>query len=88
MQKNIRPYIGFGTGYFHKVIHFMNLGSGTDSGIGIVPSVGILFKTERLSGLYFNTKFSYCKVYTERQLNLLKFDIGICYYFNSKNKKQ
>ena len=84
LQKSLKPYIGFGTGYFHKSFKVPFETTFTENGIGIIPSIGVLFDTKMINGLFVNTEFSYYKIYTEHEVSLINFNIGILYYFKSK----
>lgn len=84
LQKVIKPYIGFGSGYFLKNIEGPFNTNIKETGIGFIPSVGVLFETKILKGLFVNTNFSYYKIYTEHQVSLISFDFGLVYYFSNK----
>ena len=84
LQKSIKPYIGFSLGYFHKSFNGPFDKRFSENGMGLIPSAGILFDPRIFNGLFLNTEFSYCKVYTEHQVSLIGFNIGIWYYFESK----
>lgn len=84
LQKSVKPYIGFGSGYFHKSFKGPFETTFTENGIGIIPSIGVLFDTKMINGLFVNTEFSYCKIYTEHEVSLINFNIGLLYYFKSK----
>ncbi len=81
LQKSIKPYIGFGLGYFHKSFNGPFGEKFAENGIGIISSAGILFDLKIFNGLFLNTEFSYCKVFTEHQINIIDFNIGVLYYF-------
>lgn len=84
IQKSLKPYIEFGTGYFHKSFKGPFETTFTENGIGIIPSIGILFDSKMVDGLFVNTEFSYCKIYTKHEVSLINFNIGLLYYFESK----
>lgn len=84
LQKSIKPYVGFGSGYFHKTFNGPFEENFSENGMGIIPSVGILFDLKLFNGLFLNTEFSYCKVFTKHQIDLIGFNIGLLYYFGNK----
>lgn len=84
LHKSIKPYVGFGSGYFYKSFNGPFEENFSENGIGITPSAGILFDLKLFDGLFLNTEFSYCKVFTKHQINLIDFNIGLLYYFGNK----
>ncbi|NOZ47551.1 MAG: hypothetical protein GXO79_12340 [Chlorobi bacterium] len=83
LQKAIKPYISFGSGYFQKNIKGPFNTNIKENGIGFIPSVGILFETKILKGLHVNTSFSYFKIYTEHQVSLISLGFGFVYYLSN-----
>jgi outer membrane protein W len=80
--KNIRPYIGIGVGYFQKKYDMPFSESYSEKGLGLNPSIGVIFNSNIAENLFFNTNISYYKVYTDHALDLYSFNIGLLYYFN------
>ncbi len=83
LRKSIKPYIGFGTGYFYKSFNGPFEENFSENGIGIIPSAGALFDIKRFKGLFLNTEIAYCKVFTEHQINLFDLKIGLLYYLEN-----
>jgi len=81
-DKAIRPYIGFGGGYYIKSFDSpFNLEKYFEKGLGIKPHIGCLFNLNKLKGFKINTQLYYNKVFTEHQINLFGLNIGLLYHF-------
>lgn len=82
LENTIRPYVGLGGGFFQELYPSW---TGEESlkmnGIGIKPSVGILFKTNFLDGLYINTEISYTEVIMDNPFGQFGLNLGLKYYF-------
>jgi outer membrane protein W len=82
IDKVIRPYIGFGGGYYIKSFDdAFNIEKYYEKGLGIKPQIGCSFNLINLKGLRINTQFYYNKVFTEHQINLVGLNIGLLYHF-------
>ncbi len=84
LQKSVKPYLGVGVGYFRKSFNGPFDEKIAENGIGIIPSVGVLFGIKSVKGLVLNTEFCYTKVFTEHQISLLNLNIGLLYYFDNE----
>lgn len=84
LQKSIKPYLGIGIGYFHKSFDGALNDKIYENGLGVTPLVGVLFDIKSIKGLVLSTEFCYTKVFTEHQISLLNFSIGLLYYFYNK----
>lgn len=82
LKSSINPYIGVGSGYFKKKIESPLGGFITESGIGVNPSVGVLFASAMVKGLSTNVEISLSEIFTEHQVNLFNVNLGILYYFD------
>lgn len=84
LQKSVKPYFGIGVGYFRKSFDGALNDNFYENGIGIIPSVGVLFDIKSIKGLVLRTEFCYTKVFTEHQISLFNFNIGLLYYFDNE----
>lgn len=84
LQKSVKPYFGIGVGYFRKSFDGALNDKFYENGLGIAPSIGVLFDIRSVKGLALNTEFCYTKVFTEHQISLLNFSIGLLYYFDNE----
>ena len=87
LKNSLKPYIEIGAGYFKKSYELPFDTKRTEKGIGIISSIGFLAKTHMINGLYFNAKLSYYSVYTENQIYLMNFNIGMLYYFKIQDNE-
>jgi len=79
-DKLIKPYLGFGIGYFHSYLELPDFEL-SEYVIGFSPKIGILFKTNLSENLFVNTEFSYKKIFTRNNINLISLNFGIRYLF-------
>jgi opacity protein-like surface antigen len=84
-DKQIKPYIGFGIGYFYSYLELADFENQkvnlSENVIGFSPKIGILFKTNLSDNLFVNTELSYNKILTNNNINLISLNIGIKYSF-------
>lgn len=82
LKSSINPYIGVGSGYFKKKFESPLGGFITESGIGVIPSVGLLFASGLVKGLSTNVEISLSEILTKHQVSLFNVNLGILYYFD------
>jgi len=88
----IKPYAGLGIGYYQKTFKATTI---TDSltnteieyiidperGIGVSPSVGILFNPKMSRHFWINAEVSYSNIFSKLPYHLIDFKVGLFYYF-------
>jgi hypothetical protein len=84
INRAISPFIGVSGGYYIKSFGLLNDEKYFEKGLGIKPRIGCLFDTNILKGLKINTQFYYNKIYTEHQINLFGFNLGLLYFVERK----
>lgn len=85
--KDIKPYIGFGIGNFQESFNQPFGNDFKESGIGIIPSIGSLFKS-KIKGLFFDAELSGYKVYKNHPISIININIGVLYYFRLKVERK
>ncbi len=84
--KKVRPYLGIGIGYFQKKFDMPFNDSYNEKGLGINPSIGIIFNSNIMQNMFFNTKISYYKIFTAHAINIFSVNFGLLYYFDKQVK--
>ena len=49
--------------------------------IGITPSIGLLFQSEKIENLNIRTEISYANIFYKTNYNLINIGVGVSYYF-------
>ncbi len=88
LKSSINPYIGLGSGYFKKKIESPLGGFITESGIGVKPSVGVLFASALVKGLSTNVEISLSEIFTDHKVSLVNLNIGVLYCFEKSIYKR
>lgn len=77
----VKPFIGFGTGYFQKKFDGPFDSEFSENGIGIVPSAGAVFDVKTVKNLSVITEISYNKIFFKHQLSVVSVNLGVYYSF-------
>ena len=91
LDKQSRPFIGLGGGYFEESLKMDTKIQGPYFNesyrdvFSIYPAVGYLFDSKITEGLYINTELSYHSLFKEVTLEHFIFNVGLYYSFNFNN---
>ena len=84
LKRSVKPYIGVGAGFFQTSYTYIEWwGDGSKykykepSGVGFIPSVGVLADSKWLKGLFINPEFSYYYASPPQRIKPVNFSIGL-----------